>query len=75
MQMQGTKGLGRNQKNLYGFFVRHPNTWHSIGGDVVTQRILNDLISRKLVKANEHKQYALVVYPDGQETIPETNKE
>lgn len=59
--MQGSKGLGRNQRNLYNFFVRHPNNWHTIGGDVVTQRILNDLISRNLVKKNEFGQCTLVV--------------
>ncbi len=60
-KMQGYKGLGRNQKNLYNFFLRHPDNWHTIGGDVVTQRILHDLVSRGLVKGNEHNQFSLVV--------------
>lgn len=57
---QGSKGLGRNQRNLYNFFLKYPNKWLSIGGDVVTQRILNDLISRKLVRKNEFGQCTLV---------------
>ena len=52
-------GLGRNQVNLYSFAREYP-TWHSMGASKYDISLVNSLVSRGLLKLNEHGQYICI---------------